>query len=111
MIKKFKNRKIILDIREDLKSGYYEKNIYSVENFYHNDMFMSDLCINQINGYPYIVDYNTQTVYDLPPRTQQAGQYEHQESFLGLLQRQRAGAEVGSREFYHSGHGASAFPV
>ena len=45
------------------------------------------------------------------PRTQQAGQYEHQESFLGLLQRQRAGAEVGSREFYHSGHGASAFPV
>lgn len=66
MIKKFKNRKIILDIREDLKSGYYEKNIYSVENFYHNDMFMSDLCINQINGYQYIVDNNTQTVYDLP---------------------------------------------
>ena len=32
MIKKFKNRKIILDIREDLKSGYYEKNIYNVEN-------------------------------------------------------------------------------
>ena len=59
MIKKFKNRKIILDIREDLKSGYYEK-------FYHHDMFMSDLCVNQINGYQYIVDNNTQTVYDLP---------------------------------------------
>lgn len=66
MIKKFKNRKIILDIREDLKSGYYEKNIHSVENFYHHDMFMSDLCISQINGYQYIVDNNTQTVYDLP---------------------------------------------
>lgn len=66
MIKKFKNRKIILDIREDLKSGYYEKNIQSVEKFYHHDMFMSDLCISLINGYPYIVDNNTQTVYDLP---------------------------------------------
>ena len=66
MIKKFKNRKIVLDIREDLKSGYYDKNIQSVENFYHHEMFMSDLYINLINGYPYIVDYNTQTVYDLP---------------------------------------------
>lgn len=66
MIKKFKNRKIVLDIREDLKSGYYDKNIQSVENFYHHDMFMSDLYIELINGYQYIVDYNTQTVYDLP---------------------------------------------
>lgn len=66
MIKKFKNGKIILDIREDLKSGYYEKTVQSVENFYHGEMFMNDLYINQINGYQYIVDHNTQTVYDLP---------------------------------------------
>ena len=66
MIKKFKNGNIVLDVREDIKKGYYEKNIESIENFYHNDMCMEDLYINQINGYLYIVDYNTGLVYDLP---------------------------------------------
>ena len=66
MIKKFKNGNIVLDIRDDIKSGYYEKTIDSIENFYHNDMCMEDLYINQINGYLYIVDYNTGLVYDLP---------------------------------------------
>ena len=66
MIKKFKNGNIVLDIRDDIKKGYYEKNIESIENFYHNDMCMEDLYINQINGYLYIVDFNTGLVYDLP---------------------------------------------
>ena len=66
MIKKFKNGNIVLDVREDIKKGYYEKNIESIENFYHNNMCMEDLYINQINGYLYIVDYNTGLVYDLP---------------------------------------------
>ena len=66
MIKKFKNGNIVLDIREDIKNGYYEKTIESIENFYHDDMCMEDLYINQINGYLYIVDYNTGLVYDLP---------------------------------------------
>ena len=66
MIKKFKNGNIVLDVREDIKNGYYEKTIESIENFYHNDMCMEDLYINQINGYLYIVDYNTGLVYDLP---------------------------------------------
>ena len=66
MIKKFKNGNIVLDVRDDIKNGYYEKNIESIENFYHNDMCMEDLYINQINGYLYIVDYNTGLVYDLP---------------------------------------------
>ena len=66
MIKKFKNGNIVLDIRDDIKKGYYEKTIESIENFYHNDMCMEDLYINQINGYLYIVDYNTGLVYDLP---------------------------------------------
>ena len=64
MIKKFKNGNIVLDIRDDIKSGYY--NIEGIENFYHNDMCMEDLYINQINGYLYIVDFNTGLVYDLP---------------------------------------------
>ena len=66
MIKKFKNGNIVLDIRDDIKNGYYEKTIESLENFYYNDMIMENLYINQINGYLYIVDYNTGLVYDLP---------------------------------------------
>ena len=66
MIKKFKNGNIVLDIREDIKKGYYEKTIESIENFYHDEMYIGDLYINQINGYLYIIDYNTRLVYDLP---------------------------------------------
>lgn len=72
MIKKYKNGKIYLDIKDDLKSGYYqvgnghEKDMKELERFYHDEMFMNDLSINQINGYLYIVDYNTNLVYDLP---------------------------------------------
>lgn len=66
MIKKFKNGNIVLDIREDIKNGYYEKTIESIENFYYNEMCMETLYINQINGYLYIIDYNTRLVYDLP---------------------------------------------
>ena len=66
MIKKFKNGNIVLDIRDDIKSGYYEKTIDSIEKFYHNEMCMEDLYINQINGYLYIVDFNKRLVYDLP---------------------------------------------
>ena len=66
MIKKFKNGNIVLDIRDDIKNGYYEKTIESIENFYHNEMCMETLYINQINGYLYIIDYNTRLVYDLP---------------------------------------------
>ena len=65
MIKKFKNGNIVLDVRDDIKNGYYEKTIDSIENFYYNDMTMEDLYINQINGYLYIVDFNTGLVYDL----------------------------------------------
>ena len=66
MIKKFKNGNIVLDIRDDIKNGYYEKTIESIENFYHHDMTIENLYINQINGYLYIVDYITGLVYDLP---------------------------------------------
>ena len=45
MIKKFKNGNIVLDIREDIKNGYYEKTIEGIENFYHHDMCMEDLRI------------------------------------------------------------------
>ena len=66
MIKKFKNGNIVLDIKDDIRSGYYKKTIEGIENFYHHDMCMEDLYINQINGYLYIVDFNKTLVYDLP---------------------------------------------
>lgn len=66
MIKKFKNGNIVLDVRDDIKSRCYEKTINSIENFYYFEMCMENLYINQINGYLYIVDYNTRLVYDLP---------------------------------------------
>jgi len=61
-IKKFKNGKIKMSIQRD-----YDINDDSSinENVYHDDMFMSDLSFNQINGYMYLVDQNTQLVYDL----------------------------------------------
>ena len=61
MIKKFKNGKLKLSI----KKGECELNGEVNESFYHDEMFMSDLYINQINGYMYITDYNKQLVYDL----------------------------------------------
>lgn len=55
MIKKFKNGKVMLQCKKS------ELN----ENFYHDEMFWSDLYINQINGYLYITDFNTQLVYEI----------------------------------------------
>ena len=61
MIKKFRNGKLVLrvekdDLNEDGTAG---------ETFYHNEMFMSDLYINQINGYQYLVDWDKSLVYEL----------------------------------------------
>lgn len=72
MIKKYKNGKIKMDIRYELKTGFYEvgkgheEDMKELGNFYHNEMFGHDLYINQINGHLYICDFNTQRVYDLP---------------------------------------------
>ena len=41
MIKKFKNGNIVLDVRDDIKNGYYEKTIESIENFYHHDCVLN----------------------------------------------------------------------
>ena len=60
MIKKFKNGKILLKPdKSDFTNGVLD------ENFYHDEMFFSDLSINQINGYQYITDYNQSRVYEL----------------------------------------------
>jgi len=66
LIKKRKNGNITI------KSPYYEnKNsvnhalyTHNIDTFYNNEITMSDLYFNQINGYMYLTDYNTSCVYD-----------------------------------------------
>ena len=63
IIKKFKNGKIKLQIEP--KFDYNNSNEIDIDEVYHRDITMSDLYINQINGYQYVVDFNTQLVYPL----------------------------------------------
>lgn len=61
-IKKFKNGKLAFRVDKNYsitKDGELD------ENYYHDGMFMNDLSLNQINGYIYLVDFNTQTVYEI----------------------------------------------
>ena len=60
-IKKFKNGKLAfrVDASYSIKDGELD------EKYYHDGMFMEDLYLNQINGYMYLVDYNTQRVYEI----------------------------------------------
>ena len=59
---KFKNGKI----KVELQKNYDINSDGSInENVYHDDMFMCDLYLNQINGYQYLVDFNTSLVYEL----------------------------------------------
>jgi hypothetical protein len=61
IVKKFKNGKIKIQL-DYMNDGTTAQEIESV---YHDDMFMSDLYINQINGYSYVVDFNTNLVYEI----------------------------------------------
>ena len=71
-IKKFNNGNVHLTIKEDVRSGYYQvgngykNDMKELEKFIHNEMYINDLYINQINGYLYIIDYNTSLAYNLP---------------------------------------------
>ena len=65
MIKKFKNGNIHLKMEENQK----DKTITDLQNgeaFYNEEFFWNDLYIQMIDGYAYIVDFNTQRVYDIP---------------------------------------------
>lgn len=66
MIKKFKNGKIKIN-KIKKNDNYYRDNIgdIMIDQFYNNEITMCDLYFNQINGYMYLVDFNTQYVYDL----------------------------------------------
>lgn len=60
-IRKFKNGKIRfrVDPKYSIKNGELD------ENYYHDGMFMKDLYLQQINGFMYLVDFNTQLVYEI----------------------------------------------
>lgn len=56
MIRKFKNGNIVLkmDNQKD----------FDIDQFYHEEMFWSDLYFNQVDGYMYLMDWNKDIVYD-----------------------------------------------
>ena len=67
MIKKFKNGNIRLYApKKNSMDDYLLLEDGTIcENYYHENMNMSDLSFNQINGYMYLVDFNTNLVYEL----------------------------------------------
>lgn len=65
MLKEFKNGNLVIDIRKDIKEGYYNKeDAQWIDEFYNQELTMSDYYFNQINGYMYLVNYRTNRVYD-----------------------------------------------
>ena len=64
MIKKFKNGNIVMNIKKDIKNGYYDGE--NIENFYHDECFMCDIYFTYIHGEPYFIDINTRLAYDSP---------------------------------------------
>lgn len=61
-IRKFKNGKIRMQVN---KNGYYWNDDGTInESFYHDEMFINSLYIEEIQGNFFIVDYETKNVYD-----------------------------------------------
>ena len=56
-VKKFKNG----NVRIYSDNGEYYKGI---DDLYNHEITMNDLYFNQINGYMYLIDFNTNNVYD-----------------------------------------------
>lgn len=56
MIKKFKNGNVNVS---------WNKEESTIEQLYDGDFFWNDLYFNQINGYMYLIDYNTCNAYDM----------------------------------------------
>ena len=66
IIKKFKNGKIKFQLEKSDLFYYADGNGgIDIYKLYDNEITMSDLYIQQINGYQYIVDFNTNIVYEL----------------------------------------------
>ena len=65
-IKKFKNGKIKMQLEKSDLFYYSDGNGgIDIDRLYDDEITMSDLYIQQINGYQYIVDFNTNTVYEM----------------------------------------------
>ena len=66
MVRKFKNGNITIrsPYHMSKNSVNYELYAKNIDNLYDREIIMKDLYFNQINGYMYLVDYNTQRVYD-----------------------------------------------
>lgn len=62
IINKFKNGNI--NIRMEASDGFYYGDNLTYDGLY-NELTMSDLYFNQVNGYMYLTDFNTGRVYDM----------------------------------------------
>ena len=70
MIKKFKNGNVTITSPYFSPKNTINRDIYTnkIDNFYDNEITMNDLYLNQINGYMYLVDFNTGYVLDFDRR-------------------------------------------
>ena len=67
--------KIVKFKNGNIKIYMYDTFFYNdIDLYYNHEITMNDLYFNQINGYMYLVDYNTQTVYEY---MQLGGQKKH----------------------------------
>lgn len=67
IINKFKNGNINLKL-ESSDFFYYQlgtTDTIDIDMIYNNELTMNDLYFNQINGYQYLVDFNTNKVYEI----------------------------------------------
>ena len=66
-IRKFNNGNINMSL-EKSDFFYYQQGTtdsIDIDAIYNNEITMDDLYFNQINGYSYLVDFNTSCVYDI----------------------------------------------
>ena len=67
-IKKFNNGNINLKLEKNdffnYNDGIEVDALLDIDALYNNELSMDDLGFNQINGYMYLVDFNTSLVYD-----------------------------------------------
>ena len=74
LIKKFNNGNINMKLeKSDLfyhgknntcNNKEFNINNIDIDSIYNDEITMDDLYFNQINGYMYLVDYNTNNIYD-----------------------------------------------
>ena len=65
MLKEFKNGNLVVDVRRDIKEGYFDINDTEwIDQFYYHELTMEDYYFYDIEGSMYLVNYRTENIYD-----------------------------------------------